>query len=119
MRFEWLGVVLALAACGGRVESTDGSTPGNPTEGDRQGQVDGDDAGPGDHPDAAGNATHTRDRGPDQPVVIGICPASPPAAGMACATPGQGCIYDQGLSTCQALLCLSRGHWASVPPACR
>jgi hypothetical protein len=95
-------ILLALAACGARVDPGGG--------GDQ-------DAAP---PTAGGTDAGTDDVHAVDVFHFPICPAVPPVVGSPCLTPDQGCRYvDEKTGTCLAFACDgSTGLWRDAPEGC-
>jgi hypothetical protein len=101
VRWNGWAIVVALGACGGRVDSGgDGGSTGTVTP-------------PAEGGSASGSGSGSGSGG------ISVCPTDPPTPGTTCTDPGQqGCAYVNVGSSCAAFICDDNGVWQSTTEGC-
>lgn len=113
-------LVVALAACGGRLAEGDldggPASDAEPVREDTPGSPDA--ARQEKRPTGDPSSTSASPAMQDPPTPFFICPPDPPPPGIPCDRVGLVCRYDITLTECPSLACGVDARWRTGPPGC-
>jgi hypothetical protein len=105
VRLAVLAFLLALGACGGRVDQGGDAGSAGVVVTHAEG--------------GAGSGSGSSGGGSSGGGVVPLCPTDPPTPGTSCAAPGQqGCVYVNVGSSCVSFVCDDNGVWQSTTEGC-